>query len=253
MRRLLAVCLVTACATSADVDPDCAQDLHGVCIADERTDGGKADGETVRRPWGNGLVVVGLGSAVDAVVRDLDDLATYTIGKTVLEQVDARAAELGDRVIVRARPDPAGDFMTCANTWFVNRGVDLQRAQIVRYDLDASGAITIRERGEAVAPQNMRVFYNRECIANYDDGTACAPAHVYLLHEMQHVMHAMTGEIANHIPDSSDPMPGGSNHEEAWTIGRGAYLRHDLTENGLRRELGLPVRDSHGSLCGPRS
>ena len=39
----------------------------------------------------------------------------------------------------------------------------------------------------------------------------------------------MTGEIANHIADSSDPM-GTSNHEEAWTIGRGAYTERPLTE-----------------------
>ena len=120
------------------------------------------------------------------------------------------------------------------------------------YDLDSSGSIVIRERGSSIAPSNIRVLYNRECVATYDDGTPCAPPHVYLMHEMQHVMHAMSGEIANHIPDSSDPMPGGSNHEGAGTICRGTYLATERTENAVRREVGLPVRDSHGSLCGPR-
>lgn len=252
MRSFVAVLLLTACATS-ESEPECVLDLHGACVAaDDSMGDGKADGETVRRPWGDGVVVVGIAPDVDAVVADLDHLVTTDTGKDILERVSARAVELADRVIVRARPDAQGDFMSCANTWFVNRGADLQRAQIVAYDLDASGAVVIRERGQAVPPSNIRVLYNRECIATYEDGTACAPPDVYLLHEMQHVMHAMTGEIANHIPDGSDPMPGGSNHEEAWTIGRGAYLASPRTENALRREIGLPVRDSHGSLCGPR-
>jgi len=250
--RLAMVLLAAGCAAS-DLETECVEvDLHGACVAAEPDPDGKADGQTVRQPWGDGVVVIGLGADVDAVVADLELLQMTVTGKTVLDDIATRAVELADRVIVRARPDAAGDHMTCANTWFVNRGADLQRAQIIAYDLDASGAVVIRERGETVPPANIRVFYNRECVATYDDGTPCAPPHAYLLHEMQHVMHAMTGEIANHIPDYSDPMPGGSNHEEAWTIGRGAYLAAPLTENELRREIGVPVRDSHGSLCGPR-
>ena len=108
------------------------------------------------------------------------------------------------------------------------------------------------EAGASLTPGNVRVLYNRECQARYDDGLACAPGYVYLGHELVHVFHALHGHIANHIGDPSDPMPGGSNHEEAWTIGRGAYAGTELTENALRVELELPLRVTHGSLCGPR-
>jgi hypothetical protein len=43
-----------------------------------------------------------------------------------------------------------------------------------------------------------------------------------------------------------------AHHEEARAIGRGAYAAESDTENALRRELGLPARDSHGSLCATR-
>jgi hypothetical protein len=189
---------------------------------------------------------------VDDVVEDLSALTETEIGKGVLGLVGPRAAELGSRVMVRARPSAGADAMTCANTMFAYGAADLRKAQIAQYMLDDSGAVQIIERGGFVDPSSIRVMYNRECAATYDDGSPCAPARVYLLHELQHALHAMTGEIANHIRDTSDPMPGGSNHEEAWTIGRGAYTERDLTENALRLELGIPVRDSHGSLCGPR-
>jgi hypothetical protein len=110
----------------------------------------------------------------------------------------------------------------------------------------------ILERGEPVQPSSIRILYNRECAAVDDHGTPCAPPRAYLLHELLHALHAMTGELAHHIGDSSDPMPGGSTHEEAWTIGRGAYVDLPLTENALRTELAVPRRTSHGSLCGPR-
>ena len=248
MRAL--VLLVLASCTGLE-DQECeALDLHGVCVVDDATDG-KADDETVRRDWGEGLVVVGEAAAADAVVEDLDALATTDVGRDMFALVGPRAAELGARVIIRARPQSGAEAMTCANTMFAYGGADLRKAQIADYELDDDGRIVIVERGGVVDPTSIRVLYNRECVATYDDGTPCAPPRVYLFHELHHVLHAMTGEIANHIADSSDPM-GSSNHEEAWTIGRGAYTERPLTENALRAELGIALRDSHGSLCGPR-
>lgn len=234
-------------------EPECERGLHGECVSDASAfDDGKADGENVRREWGAGLVVVGETAAADEVIADLDQLALTDVGKGVLDLVDPRAAELGARVIIRARPVEGGEALSCANTMFAYGAADLRKAQIAKYELDAQERIVIVERGGVVDPTSIRVLYNRLCVATYDDGTPCAPPRVYLMHELQHVLHAMTGEIANHIRDTSDPMPGGSNHEEAWTIGRGAYAERALTENALRAELTVPLRDSHGSLCGPR-
>lgn len=250
-RHLLLVVLMAGCVE--EEDSECQLDLHGHCVeAVDDGAGGKTDGDTIHHEWGTGLVVVGERRAVDAVVADLDALMQTQTGKGVLDLVNPRAAELGSRVIVRARPSPGADAMTCANTMFAYGGADLKKAQIVEYELGEADAIRVLERGGAVDPTSIRVMYNRECAATYEDGTPCALPRVYLMHELMHVQHAMTGEIANHIRDTSDPMPGGSNHEEAWTIGRGAYTERDLTENALRSELGIPVRDSHGSLCGPR-
>jgi hypothetical protein len=244
--------VLTVLMSCTSVHDECERGLHGECIADAEAVDGKADGENVRRDWGAGLVVVGEATAADAVVSDLDQLAATATGKRVLDLVDPRASELGARVVIRARPQPGGEALSCANTMFAYGGADLRRAQLLRYAIDDAGRVVILERGSIVEPASIRVLYNRDCVATYDDGTACAPARVYLMHELLHVLHAMTGEIANHIGDPSDPMPGGSNHEEAWTIGRGAYSERESTENTLRVELGLPLRDSHGSLCGPR-
>jgi hypothetical protein len=242
--------LLAACAETGE--PPCTDTLHGTCVDDELIDDGKADGETVRRDWGDGLVIVGETAAVADVASDLDQLAATAVGAPALAAVDGHAAELGARVIVRARPDPDGAAASCANTTFAHGGADLRTAAIAAYELDERGAIVILERGGVVAPSSIRVLYNRDCVATYDDGTACAPARVYLLHELGHVLHAMTGELAHHIGDPSDPMPGGSTHEEARTIGRGAYTDLAISENALRAELAIPLRDSHGSLCGPR-
>jgi hypothetical protein len=249
VRSALALALLMSCTSVHD---ECERGLHGECVTDAEPEGGKADGETVRRDWGAGFVVVGETGAADAVLADLDQLATTATGKRVLELVDPRASELGARVVIRARPQPGGDALSCANTMFAYGGADLRSAQIVRHEIDDRGRVVILERGGSVQPSSIRVLYNRECIATYDDGSACASPRVYLMHELLHVLHAMSGEIANHIGDPSDPMPGGSNHEEAWTIGRGAYVDREPTENTLRAELALPLRDSHGSLCGPR-
>jgi hypothetical protein len=250
MRPAFAFVVLMSCT---DVHDECERGLHGECVSDVEPLDVKADGETVRRDWGKGLVVVGEAMAADAVLADLDDLAGTLSGKRVLDLVDPRANELGARVVIRARPEPGGAALSCANTMFAYGAAALRSAQAVRYELDDRGRVVILERGGIVEPASIRVLYNRECVAAYEDGTACAPPRVYLLHELLHVLHAMTGEILNHVGDPSDPMPGGSNHEEAWTIGRGAYTDRDPTENRLRAELALPLRDSHGSLCGPRT
>jgi hypothetical protein len=241
--------LSQGCATSAD--GECAS-LDG-CVTDPGDEvDGKADGLSIRRDWRTGFVVIGETAAVDDVIADLEQLTATATGRALVDRVDARATELAGRVVLRARPDPAGDYMTCANTVFANGGAELRRAQIVAYHMDERERVVPDEAGASLTPGNVRVLYNRECQARYDDGLACAPGYVYLGHELVHVFHALHGHIANHIGDPSDPMPGGSNHEEAWTIGRGAYAGTELTENALRLELELPLRVTHGSLCGPR-
>ena len=146
--------------------------LHGECITDPETfSDGKADGDTVRREAGAGFVVVGEASAADAVIADLDQLAQSDIGKHMLDAVDGRASELGGRVVIRARPQPMGDAMTCANTMFAYGGADLRKAQIADYELDNIGRVVIVERGGVVEPSSIRVLYNRECVVTYEDGT----------------------------------------------------------------------------------
>ena len=50
----------------------------------------------------------------------------------------------------------------------------------------ASKGVVPDEAGASLTPGNVRVLYNRECQARYDDGLACAPGYVFLGHELVH-------------------------------------------------------------------
>ncbi len=238
--------LLASCTDAPPVDTVCG--LHG-CEEVDLGDGGdgKADGENVHLEWGTSIVVVGAPEASRAVIADLDAMTATGVGHAALAAVEDRALVLGGRVMVRARPEPSSDPLSCANTVFVS---GLGAAQVRGYTEDETGKVVITEPGVPLQPTAIRVLYNRECHIVDADGTSCDAPMVLLMHELLHVSHALRGEITNAIRDNTDPMPGGSNHEEARTIGRGAYRGEPLNENALRDELALPIRTSHGSLCG---
>ena len=257
VRSFVSCVALAACVEPASSNnPACAPSA-AICEDDGRDDGGgKADGSAVVRvPWRSAIVVVGSAPAVDLVIDDLGTIHDDPIGGEIIARLEsaAQAASSGDddqRVIVRARDDSAPTPLDFARTMFAEGW--LVRSLPVRYTTDARGAVTVTEPGERVPPSAIRIYYNRSFHQEYADGTPCFVSWIELAHELEHAVHGMSGTVLADIPDSSDPMPGGSNHEEAWTIGRGAYFDLSPSENALRAAHDVPVRDSHGSLCGPR-
>lgn len=248
--------VVGACVEPApSSEPTCAPSA-AICEDDGTGDpGGKADGTTVVRvPWRSAIVVVGSEPAVEQVIGDLATIHDDPIGAAIIEQLEsaaqAAASDPNDRVILRARDDAAPTSLDFARTMFAEGW--LVRSLPVHYTTDARGAVTVTEPGERVPPSAIRIYYNRSFHQEYADGTPCFASWIELAHELEHAVHGMSGTVLAGIPDGSDPMPGGSNHEEAWTIGRGAYTDLSPSENALRAAHDVPVRDSHGSLCGPR-
>lgn len=200
-------------------------------------------------------MVVGKTAAVDLVIGDLETIAADPIGAEIISRLEAAAAVAGggasdERVVLRARDDLDPTPLDFARTMFAEGW--LVRSLPVATTRDARGGVIVTEAGERVPPSAIRIYYNRAFHQEYEDGTPCFASWIELAHELGHAVHGMSGTVLADIPDSSDPMPGGSNHEEAWTIGRGAYVELSPSENAIRAAHDVPVRDSHGGLCGPR-
>ena len=77
------------------------------------------------------------------------------------------------------------------------------------------------------------------------------PGSVWIGHELVHVIHALRGELLN-APRyrANDPFAPktGDNEEEARTIGLTWWHKEQLSENAIRRDLGLSTRVSHSGF-----
>jgi hypothetical protein len=254
----LSLLLLVGCGPAGAPGEDVAECQGSFCPLPEEL-AGKLDapGPTVEhRAWGDAIELVGSPELNDAVAKDLEAIAALPPGAALLAALaaEAKKAKEGEqRLVLRGRSEPGGDLSMCGRTLFAAGGHDQKRARPLAYHLDEiSGKVVVDQPGDALEPARIRVIFNRACAPTYDDGTACAPPYSWLYHELIHVLHAIRGALLDAIPDGSDPMPSGSDHEEAWTIGRGAYADEPVSENALRAAAGFPLRDSHGSLCGPR-
>ena len=78
-----------------------------------------------------------------------------------------------------------------------------------------------------------------------------ASAVVLLHHEMLHGLHFITGTGLRALADPKDEEADDAwpNHEESSTIGLHAYRGDPMSENALRREMGIPERTSALSVC----
>jgi hypothetical protein len=114
-------------------------------------------------------------------------------------------------------------------------------------EINSENKIEILERGEGVG---SIVHFDPCHEPKYEEsGKSCRSPDIALGHELIHALHNAQGENLRLFRDPSDKQAGGSNHEEARTIGRGAYQDEKLTDNNLRRERGFNPRTSHASIC----
>lgn len=250
-RNRLLLLMLTLCAgcsaETTDQEPDCNGSL-----CDSIYDEGKFDTVVQRVPWGQAIQIVGTEANVEAVLQDLDRMVETEVGAELVAGLEAEAASTDEQLVVRARHEPDGEMTQCGRTLFVAGSFDHKRARAAEWHIDDDGKVVVDQPGAALSPSRIRVIFNRACAPVYPDGAPCSEPYVWLFHELIHALHALRGVLLDQINDPSDPIKFGSNHEEAWTIGRGAYADEPVTENALRRAVGLPVRDSHASMCGPR-
>lgn len=245
---------IGGCSSEPPIATDCPPSAV-ICESYDDDDTGKADDSTVRRDWGDSIVIVGRPGPVALVIEDLETMKADPIGASILIELEAAAAASAPtdgsdrRLVLRARDELDPSPFDCARTMF--REGWLVRSLPVGWRMDA-GRVVVTEPGELVPPGAIRVLYNRNCSQTYEDGSPCFTPWFLLAHELLHASHGMRGTVLADHPDNSDPMPGGSIHEEAITIGRGAYVGLSPSENAIRREHDQFERDSHGQLCGPR-
>lgn len=180
----------------------------------------------------------------EKVKQDLDELAKTESGQAILR----RLLEAGKKVKI-----VSGQINTCKP--------DDNNAYPVKVK-ESQGKIVIEKKGSGTG---STITYNPYDSPQYPDlkpPLQCRPPAIGLGHELIHALHNAEGENLTYYPDDTDPetiKP--SNHEEARTIGRGAYRGEFPSENSLRKEFrndldyteekGYRIleRTSHASRC----
>jgi hypothetical protein len=74
------------------------------------------------------------------------------------------------------------------------------------------------------------------------------PGSVWIGHELVHVVHALRGEMLNRYGANDPYLDPYNNEEETRTIGTTWWFKEELSENAIRRDLGLNTRVSHGGF-----
>ena len=222
------------------------EDMHSVAL-DERRLRGRDDSEGA-----HGFAPVRAAMTIRRVRRDLDELRASESGRKILEAIEKVAD--GRVSILALTEGPADNAMA----YWAGFG-SLEPDQLDRVaDQILPSAVTVLEDGkvQVVEPGSglpageVRVLYNPDTAtlpeAQGPDGAPCLPSHVILGHELIHAYHLMTGKLLHGQYELTE---GTANHEEAQTIGVGPYAGDELTENALRREVGLAERTKHEALC----
>ncbi|GBC93872.1 hypothetical protein HRbin15_02374 [bacterium HR15] len=181
-----------------------------------------------------GIVIRGNKEFREKVKENLDFLYKTRNGRQILNALDAAGKKGKITVITESK------YNWC-------KSLNDEDAFVAKAYCSKDGRIIITTRGKG---SGSVVGYNPRFEPKYPDGRPCRPPVVGLAHELIHAMHNANGENLRRFIDMSDPdMPQGSNHEEARTIGRGAYENEFPSENSLRDELGFERRTSHASVC----
>ena len=190
--------------------------------------------------YSDGITIHGPKDYRDKVRARLDELRQQPSGQQLIDALDeqGRNGKGVDIYNYESSTDPINATATPTGTW--------QDAYPTATHTDpTSGRIIVDTPG---AGTSTDVHFNPDTVFPYADGSGNAPSSVVLGHELIHARHNGDGTNLVNFPDASDP-GGMSNHEEAQTIGRGAYTGDPLTENTIRNDMGLnKPRNSHYGL-----
>lgn len=203
-----------------------------------------AANDTSEESYGAGLRLVGTPSERAALKADLATLESTATGRKILRMIDADARRTGGRVTLS---DGSWGGQHASGNLYKGGVLQEARANALRVERDWTGRIEVVEAGRPIPPSDIHVF------VDHTSRPAESPASASLAHELIHAHHAMNGTMlsSGRYSDASDVgTAGGSNHEEARAIGRGAYASDSVTENAFRRDRGLPQRSTHSGLPG---
>ncbi len=187
--------------------------------------------------YSDGITITGPKDYRDKVRANLDQLKQTPSGREVLDKLDAQGRD-GKGVTIKPPVNPPDDNGTTRND-------PASDALPKSAHLDpTTGRIVVDEPGKGTS---STVEFDPDYEPKNLDGTIKRPASIGLGHELIHATHNGSGTNLRDFQDPTDP-GGTSNHEEAQTIGRGAYSADHPTDNTLRDEMGFPRRTSHSSL-----
>jgi hypothetical protein len=103
--------------------------------------------------------------------------------------------------------------------------------------LEASGSrTTIRMASQSLVGATMEPLGEGDSLILWDPAFTLPdfPPFLVLYHELVHALHEASGQALPRLP------------EERRTVGLSPYEDYELSENAMRKELGLPPRNSNG-------
>jgi hypothetical protein len=160
----------------------------------------------------------------------LDNLSKTKVGKAVLDKLNALGADKPTTIVYYPQ-----DAAQATNDDAYGKNPNEKGGRVDVTPNKGSGA---------------KVFYDPYHTPTDAAQNPCPSGgpEVALGHELIHAVHDAQGTNRAAVPYTAIES-GTENHEEAATIGLGAYAKDPMTENALRRELGVPLRTSHKGEC----
>jgi hypothetical protein len=186
--------------------------------------------------YSDGITIKGSPEYREKVRKRLDELKGTSSGKAILNDLDKQGRS-GKSVTIKS-VEPGDNHCQALGS-----GAFPETAKVD----PATGRVDVTKAGKG---SSSDVGFNPDYEPKYPDGTSCRSPAIGLGHELLHAKHNGEGRNLAGFDDATDPgtlEP--SNHEEAQTIGRGAYSGDSPTDNSLRTEMGYKPRTSHGSVC----
>jgi uncharacterized Zn-binding protein involved in type VI secretion len=192
--------------------------------------------------YNKGITIRGPKEYRDKVRARLDELNKTSSGQAIIKRLEELGKQGKRTTIVFAAPGdnhctPLGNFGRWKNAYPKKGAVDL-----------STGKVVVSEAGKGTSSE---VGFNPDYEPLYADATSCRSPAIGLGHELLHAVHNGEGRNLMNYQDTTDAgtWPNPSDHEEAQTIGRGAYANGKPTDNSLRDEMGYKRRTSHASVC----
>ena len=176
---------------------------------------------------------------------NLKKIASQPIGKDLLELLLKRHQGIG----TKANSNGSPKTVTISNGWGTIVSPDNYNtdASGVGVDSDGKFAVSKRVAGHAMTMAGRGTSVRVRYSVTMDYSTVLklkTPSFVALAHELIHAFHFLSGNQSSDLTYDKDlERYRSSIIEEALTVGAGTYENTRISENAIRREHGLPIRE----------